>query len=470
MPFRVAILSTLASLLFGATLAAQQFIPLPAGAMAMDVTPDGSVVVGIANGGGFIWRWRVDPAPTIVPGGTMVAVSDDGLVVAGTIVDPTVNAEVAAIWTQATGWQSLGWLPNAMNCPSRSNSYAISGDGTTVVGLSWDGCSGRGFRWTAATGMQQLQNLANGNNRCSAISRDGSTMGGFAQGTFNRTPAFWGPGTSGFVLDPNFQGEVYGFNNDGSLSVGTNYFSGSSYSAFIRDKQTGIMLNLGQLNSGWAGNAKDISENGKVVVGFDSLMLAIEAWVWTPSDGIISLNNRLAALGVTGVPPLGSCTAVSDDGNVIVGGGGFTTGFIVQMSNLLPFGTGTPGCTGPEVLSGSPAPKVNTPSFALSCTNAPPSSLGLWLFMDAADFAGSDPFAIGAKLHVDLFAATTLIGLNGTSDPTGLGTCAAPIPSTPTLAGATLYAQALWAWPLSVCNNLPFGLSSSNGLAITFLP
>ena len=320
---RILSLAILSTCVWLAPADAQFVIDLPVGSWANDITPDGKVVVGTWEwADGFIWRWQEDAAPTVVPGGDIVAVSDDGSVVAGTIIDPTVNAEVAAIWTEAGGWQSLGWLPNALSCPSRSNGYDISGDGTTVVGLSWDGCSGRGFRWTAATGMQELQNMANGNNRCSAISGDGSALGGFAQGSFDRTPAFWDASTAGFVLDPNTLGEVYGFNEDGSWSVGTMGFPGQNYyRAFLRDAGTGVVTNIGSLHSNWGGNATDISEDGRVIVGYDVNGLARDAWVWTSTDGIISLNDRLVAAGITGTPALLVCRAVSDDGKVIVGGG-----------------------------------------------------------------------------------------------------------------------------------------------------
>ena len=44
-----------------------------------------------------------------------------------------------------------------------------AGDGSTIVGLGWNACNGRGFRWTQATGMQELQSLVNGQNRASRI-------------------------------------------------------------------------------------------------------------------------------------------------------------------------------------------------------------------------------------------------------------------------------------------------------------
>jgi hypothetical protein len=411
----------------------------------------------------------------IPPGGQaaqvydIVGTSDDGTVLAGTIKDQQ-NNEVAAIWTQANGWQSLGWLPNALSCPSRSDAYAISGDGTIVVGLSWNGCSGRGFRWTQATGMQELQPLVNGQNRCSTISRDGSAMAGFAQGNFNRTPAYWDPNLTGFVLNANFQGEVHGFNNNGSKSVGTNYFTGNSYSAFIRDQQSGVMTNLGSLNPGWGGNAVDLSEDGNVIVGYDVNMLALQAWVWTSGDGIISLQNRLTAAGIPNVPALAACRAVSDDGSVIVGGGAFTPGFIAELPMLVSYGAPTPGCNGSPILSATPAPFVNTPSFTLRSTLAPPSSLGLVLLTNVPDVVGSDPFGIGVQLHVDLFFSTEVITLDAFSD--AFGDCAVPagIANNPLLGGLTYYGQILWAWPFSTCFVPPYNLSTTQGLAITIQP
>ena len=299
----------------------QQYVALPPGARVADVTPDGEIVVGGSGGDGFIWRWRVEPAPTFVPGGNFTAVSSDGSVIAGNM-DPGTALSTAGIWTAAAGWHSLGSLPGASSgCGGGlSSAYDISADGTTVVGLSWmNSCDGRGFMWTAAGGMQPLQKLANGHNRCSAISGDGLVLGGFAQGTFSRTPAYWSWDGTGSVIDADLQGEVYELNGDGSLSVGTLAFGGPNYAAFVRDAVTGVATNLGSLQSGWAAAGSDLSEDGSVIVGFDYFQLARRAWVWTPASGIKSLEARLAAQSVAGVPKLLTCLATSADGTVIVG-------------------------------------------------------------------------------------------------------------------------------------------------------
>jgi uncharacterized membrane protein len=475
---RIALIPSLRSLAAAAWVspaAAQQFVALPNGYQARDVSPDGTIVVGYAGSNGFIWRWKQDPAPTVITGGGITATSDDGSVLIGDTKNPNTNKFEASIWTQANGWQRLGGLAGQTGCDATvSSALSVSGDGTVVVGLAYGGfggpCQANGFRWTAATGMQPLALLGNAGNRCSSVSRDGSTMGGFAKGTFQRTPAYWDTFLLGSILDLNYQGEVFGFNNDGSKSVGKIETGTGSFNAFVRDRQSGVITQLGQLTPGMSGNAMDISEDGNVIVGWDNLGTSGEAWVWTSSDGIISLSNRLAALGITGVPPLKTAYACSDSGSVIVGGGSLAVGFIVELPGLVSFGTGTPGCNGLPVLTASPFPRVNTPTFTLSSTNAPPSSLGLAMITNVADVAGSDPFFIGAQLHVDLINSTEVITLDATSDSSGNGTAPCPIPNIPALIGAKYYSQILWAWPFSTCFMAPYNISTTNGVAITIHP
>jgi uncharacterized membrane protein len=374
---------------------AQSITVLPADTWVMDITPDGEVVVGndpFLKGNSFIWRWRVDPAPTVIPGGNAFAVSDDGTVIAGNFLNGTADPsdDTAAIWTAATGWQSLGALPGTPSlCGSPSSAYDISGDGTTVVGLAWTGsCTGLGFRWTAATGMVPLQSLANGSNRCSAISGDGSALGGFAQGNFSRTPAYWQPDGSGSVLNPNFQGEVHGFTENGGLSVGTLYFSGNEYSGYVRNQQTGVVTELGKLHAtGWAGQAWDVSEDGQTIVGFDFKQGAREAWVWTPADGIVSMKDRLSALGVTGLPSeFWVALKCSDDGRVIVGGGLNSTmtamvGYIVELSSpsaWVDLGHGLAGVSGVPSLQGTGA-LVSGAATKLTLTNAKSNGMAAYV-------------------------------------------------------------------------------------------
>ena len=130
------------------------------------------------------------------------------------------------------------------------------------------------------------------------------------------------------------------------------------------------------------------------------------------------------------------------------------------------YGTGTPGCNGPQALGANHAPMIGSPGFALTCSNAPALSAGFGVLATGQDLLGSDPFGLGVLLHVNPLSAA-LLTLPFSSDALGNAVAPAPIPNNPNLIGQTLYAQVLWAW--TSCALPPFGLSTSNGLALTFL-
>jgi uncharacterized membrane protein len=462
MTARLLALTVLAALLTAPSMAAQRIITLPEGTWANDITPDGEIVVGTAFTGGFVWRWRVDPGPTYMTGITdIVAVSDDGSVLAGNMIDPLGSgATVAARWTESTGWVSLGGLPGGLACPSISNAYDMSGDGSTIVGLSWQGCNGRGFLWTEATGMQELMNLGNGNCRASAISGDGSAIGGFAQGSFSRTPALWNADTTGSMIDFNDLGEVFGFNDDGSTAVG-GYDFGTGFFLRAFTRTGGVMTDLGNLNPDWNSHAVDISEDGGLVVGYDTISLSREAWVWTAATGIVALNDVLTSIGVTDAPPLLVCRKTSSDGNLVVGGystgvGPFSYGgFIVEFNTDEPWtnlGGGTPGIAGTPELSGNGS-LVGGTTAGLDLVNAPPSALMLaWL-----SFTSSPANFFGGTVHATPFDAQFLFS----SSPAGTFSASTTWPvGVPT--GTDVWFQFILSDP-----SVLWGLALSHGLTAT---
>ena len=324
---------------------------------ANDMSPDGRYVVGEAdwNGdgwadGSYLWdsvtNTMTDLANVVDPttGVPVTAVSDDGQFVLGTMPDPNdPNAggtvgNVAALWDAESGtWRSLGYLPNAGHCPSRSDGYELSADGSVAVGLSWDGCSGRGFRWTQASGMVELHNLANGSNRASVVSADGLVIGGFAQGNFTRTPAVWdGTDASGELLDPNANalGEVHGISDDGTILLGSWWLNDPNSTTSRATKWTAgpsgwerTRIAAGNLLPGWEGIAMDIADNG-TIVGFDFLVGNRRAWIQPDGVGPLQLlKTYIQSHGGT-VPTglnLEVCQAITIDGRYIVGHG-FGTG------------------------------------------------------------------------------------------------------------------------------------------------
>ena len=113
---------------------------------------------------------------------------------------------------------------------------------------------------------------------------------------------------------------------------------------------------------------------------------------------------------------------------------------IVPVSPVLvgvsSFGTGTPGCNGPQNLTANSSPVINNPAFEVSTSNSPAGALGLGIAANAADVTGSDPFQIGVLLHVDLFAATSVSTFDVNGDPNGVGVSAVPIPNLPLIVGS----------------------------------
>jgi hypothetical protein len=326
---------------YGAVADTVNFALIPGAGGANDLSPDGRYIVGetpFAQGGQpyrldtFTNQMLILPAPGIAAS----AVSDDGSVVLGGMIDPNVNAEVAAIWTASSGqWTSLGYLPNAQSCPSRSNGYELSADGTVAVGLSWDGCSGRGFRWTQATGMVELQVLANGGNRASVCSADGNVIGGFAQGSFSRTPTWWMGDASGFLLDPpngDAIGEIHGINDAGTILLGEWNGQASQWQGGGFANRT--VIGAGSILPGWTGTPLDIDASG-TIIGFDFLLGNRRAWIQPNGVGsLIDLKTYIEGNGGT-VPPgtnLDVAQAISLDGRKIIGHSFGTGAWIVTIT------------------------------------------------------------------------------------------------------------------------------------------
>ncbi len=443
-----------AALSSAAPVGAQQYIELGPGTWCNDITPDGEVVVGTAPLGCFIWRWRVDPSPTFINGADAVAVSDDGTVMTGNMADPMTGNQVAGRWTQATGWVPIGGIST---CGSISSAYDITGDGSSIVGFVWvNGCDAHGFRWTDGVGIEVLDSLGNGTNRCSAISADGAIMGGFAQGSQNRTPSVWLPDLTGQLYNIDWIGEVYGFSEDGSIILGA-----ANGNAFSQAGLGGPLTNLGKLNTGvqWTGIPEDVTSDGQTIAGFDVAGLAREAWVWTASDGIISMNDRLTALGINGVGALLTTRAVSEDGNVVVGGGAGTggpfdfVGYIAELgTNEGPFedvGGGTTGIAGAPTLDAAGTLQPHS-AFTMGLTNAPANALMLaWVSLSSTPFN-----AFGGTIHAFPNATNIFLNADGSGEFNAATTWPVGIPAGTELWFQFIVADASVFWGKTLSNAL----------------
>jgi probable HAF family extracellular repeat protein len=185
-----------------------------------------------------------------------------------------------------------------------SSATAVSADGSTVVGNSFDEIGSQAFRWTRAGGMQSLGGI-NGDlsTRSFALSvnADGSVVVGRAEQPDN-VQAFRWTGASGMVGLGEKTSELNAVSADGTIGAG-------------RFHET-TAATWSQAN-GWSAipgaddpsNALGISADGSVIVGVNQNY----AFRWSPVDGPLDI-------GPTGDIPVHSVARdVSDDGSVVVG-------------------------------------------------------------------------------------------------------------------------------------------------------
>lgn len=235
--------------------------------IARGVSQDGQVIAGIGESliGNEAFRYTVSNA-TFQPLGTLSALhpgsfgyglSGDGSTVVGISYDAQNNQQ-AFRWTASTGIAGMGFLPQPQTIAPYSAAYAANFDGSVIVGQSRSadsGSAGEAFRWTAAGGMQPLGDFATGafQSLAYAVSSDGTVVGGRAsvQGTCG--PFGCGSAPRAFIWDSR-----HGMRDLGELLT-----------------QNGVDL------TGWRlDEVRGISSSGRIVVGIGfNPASQIEGWM-----------------------------------------------------------------------------------------------------------------------------------------------------------------------------------------------
>jgi probable HAF family extracellular repeat protein len=265
------------------------------------------------------------------------AVSADGSVVVGQSTS-ALRGE-AFRWTDADGMTGLGHLPDsARGRFSSSEARAVSADGLTVAGYCRLSQGWQGFRWTSSSGMVGLGDLPGGKTFCRAydVSADGSVVIGGSSSTSSgddyeafRWTADGGMVGLGDLKTGKFNSYGQGVSADGTVVVGTSA-SASGPEAF-RWTQAGGMMALGDLPGGdFCSRAFAVSADGSVVVGRSISAAGQEAFRWTKSEGMQGLGDLPGG-------DFHSCAwAASADGSVVVGAGTSASGmeaFIWDANN-----------------------------------------------------------------------------------------------------------------------------------------
>lgn len=198
--------------------------------------------------------------------------------------------------------------------------------------------------------------------------------------------------------------------------------------------------------------------------------------IWTLQyDGttVTGPVDRTADLDPAGPDTIFSIVSFGEDGNgelYIVEREGSQIWKIVpttpQMVGVTSYGTGTPGCNGPHVLSFGCSPTIFNPGETLNSTNGSAGTIGIFAISDAPLSPGSDPLGIGVETLIGFTPGLALFEfLVGTGGVTMIPTA---IPNAPWLVGVTIYVQEFFVW--AACVPSPLSISSSPALALTIQP
>lgn len=214
---------------------------------------------------------------------------------------------------QTPSFQGLGQMPGSMQ-GSGTYTNEVSGDGSTVVGHAGFSTSGNHpYRWTAASGFEDLGSLGGNDGAAYSASFDGSVVVGQSRNDQNTPRAFrWRQG-AGMEELPFY--EARGVSANGSVAVGIN----------LRWTAPGQLDSLGFLGGNNSTFAYGVSADGQVAVGTSesSPNRHLHAFRWTPAGGIQDLGVTTGTESIA--------WGISPNGAVIFGeardGGGYWRAF-----------------------------------------------------------------------------------------------------------------------------------------------
>jgi probable HAF family extracellular repeat protein len=246
------------------------------------------------------------------------AVSADGSTVVGS--GPTR-------WTVgANGVQTLPPPPGKQG----GAATAVNADGSVVVGsANANGQGSEAFEWTDDFGYEYLGRLGPDSTPIQGsgalgVSADGSVVVGTSelpsaplQGRGEQRAFRWTP-ASGMqslgVLPTGTYSRAYGVSADGTVIVGTSTINSGNGSEAFRWTAQGGMQGLGDLAGGIvASEGYAISRDGNTVVGMGYDGVQGRAVRWTQQTGMVSLGQLPGGTGWA------QALAVNGDGSVIVG-------------------------------------------------------------------------------------------------------------------------------------------------------
>jgi probable HAF family extracellular repeat protein len=284
----------------------------------------------------YIVRWTDESEPLVLDiNGHAGGVSDDGSVIVGSeyASDELPLIQRAYRWTETDGIQYLA------TGHATSVSSDVSEDGNTIVGdvsSNIDNPSQDIFRWTVSDGLQVLGRLPGSTNMySSSVSNDGSVVVGTSYFSTNATRrAFrWtqNDGLSELGTPPSGTRDYAAFGGTPDLSVVVGYLSEVQYVQVpaywseatgwvaIPDLDGGNTITFGPVY------ARAVSADGSIIVGRGVDESGPEPFIWDAIHGTRNLTSVLrdeyALADALAGWNLTQANGISADGRIITGSG-----------------------------------------------------------------------------------------------------------------------------------------------------
>ena len=312
---------------------------------AWDVSADGTTVAGYSYVGDwsktFYWTEGTGLiALPLLPGVEQTSYGGDGISSDGFIIAGSCGwdgwAEIGGIgsetcvWTKTdSGWivTGLGDLPGGAQ---NSHGYAMTPDGTVIVGDASSAKGTEACRWDLVNGtwiIQGLGDLPKGDywGQAYGVSSDGTVVVGQSSTTSGGTRAFRWTAAKGMkdlgAVGRRKYSSAWGCDSTGNVVVGESFSTrGKDEVAFRWTASTG-MVGLGDLPGGASySEALACTADGSIVIGGSGTSAGVEAFIWDQANGMRRLADVLAAKGATGL-----------DGWILTYGNGITVTVTGQM-------------------------------------------------------------------------------------------------------------------------------------------
>ncbi len=274
-------------------------------------------------------------------------ISHDGTRISASVTDANIEFMTQGIWDINDGWTTLE-QPIAPDAMSQDGSYAsawgLSGDGSTVSGFYWNtlGRAQPSF-WSTATGVTSLDVVTGRSARVNAVNFDGTIgVGWEASATGPWQPMVWRDGMKIQLSDSPGGSTAEDVSSFGDYIVGNALQVSTQNRAptiWRWDGQMYVEDLLGLLPgtpafNGW-GIARGLSDDGTIVVGTNFYSInpggSADGFVWTESGGLMNAMDYFALIGfeLDGVIDIRSVDAISPDGTTFA-----ATGFEDKTGDL----------------------------------------------------------------------------------------------------------------------------------------